>query len=68
MERVTTVIGNLPLCLQSDWNLWHFCIKNKASREELLTNGIKINNLSISFFNTNPYSSGNRDPNQKQNT
>ena len=60
MESITKVIH----CLQFDRNLWRFYLKDKASREKLLTNGLEINNISISIFETNPYSSGIYNPSQ----
>ena len=52
------VIGDDLHCIQLDRNLWRVYIKTKESRNKLLTQGIDINNISVSFKNTNPYSSG----------
>ena len=62
MERVIEVIGDSLHCLQLDRNLWRIYVKTQSSREKLLTEGISIQNISLSFFDTNPYSSGNHDP------
>lgn len=35
-------------------------LKDKDRREKLLTNGLEINNVPISFFEKNLYSSGNQ--------
>ena len=64
MESVTKIIGNSLHCLQQDRNLWRFYLKDRSSREKLLSNGLELNNVSISFFDTNPYSSGNHNPNE----
>lgn len=65
MESVTTEEGNSLHCLQQDRNLWRFYLKGKESRDKLLSDGCEINNISLSFFETNPYSSGNHNPNEK---
>lgn len=62
MERVIDVIGNSLHCLQLDRNLWRVYVKDQGSREKLLTEGIALQNISLTFFDTNPYSSGNHDP------
>lgn len=56
------VIGNSLHCLQLDRNLWRIYVKTPNSRGKLLTEGISIQSISLSFFDTNPYSSGNHDP------
>lgn len=58
MDCVAKVVGNSLHCLQLDRNLWRVYLRDVASREKLLTEGIHIQNVSISFFDTNPYSSG----------
>lgn len=62
MERVIEVIGNSLHCLQLDRNLWRIYVKTQDSRRKLLTEGISVQNISVSIFDTNPYSSGNHDP------
>uniref|UniRef100_K1QR25 Interferon-induced helicase C domain-containing protein 1 n=1 Tax=Magallana gigas TaxID=29159 RepID=K1QR25_MAGGI len=65
MESMTKIIGNSLHCLQQDHNLWRFYHKDRSSREKLLSiHGLELNNVSISFFDTNPYSSGNLNPNE----
>lgn len=61
MERVIDGIGNSLHCLQLDRNLWCVYVKYQDSSEKLLTEGIAIQNISLTFFDTNPYSSGNHD-------
>ena len=65
MESVTAVVGNSLHCLQQDRNLWRFYLRDKENRDKLLSDGCKINNISLSFFETNPYSSRNHNPNEK---
>ena len=65
MERVTEVIGNALHCLQLDRNLWRIYVKSQDSRDKLLVEGISIQNISVTLFDTNPYSSGNHDPTVK---
>lgn len=65
MERVTAVVGNSLHCVQQDRNLWRFYLKDKEIRDKLLSDGCEINNISLSFFETKPYSSGNHNPNEK---
>lgn len=62
MERVIDGIGNSLHCLQLDRNLWYVYVKDQDSSEKLLTKGIAIQNISLTFFDTDPYSSGNHDP------
>lgn len=65
MDCVAKVVGNSLHCLQLDRNLWRVYLRDVASREKLLTEGIHIHNVSISFFDTNPYSSGNHNTSEK---
>lgn len=57
MERVTDVIGNSLHWLQLDSYLWRVYVKDQGSRKKLLTEGIALQNISSTFFDTNPYSS-----------
>lgn len=50
MESITAVVGNSLHCLQQDRNLWRFYLKDKESRDKLLSDGCEINNISLSFF------------------
>lgn len=61
MERVIDGIGNSLHCLQLDRNLLCVYVKYQDSSEKLLTEGIAIQNISLTFFDTNPYSLGNHD-------
>ena len=51
--------------LQLDRNLWRIYLKDAHSRRKLLKEGIVLRNVSISFFDTNPYSSENHNANEK---
>lgn len=59
MDCVSKVVGNSLHCLQLDQNLWRVFLRDGANREKLLTEGICIQNVSLSFFDTNLYTSGN---------
>ena len=65
MDPVMSVIGDNLHCIQLDRNLWRIYVKTKESRQKLLTQGIDINNMSVSFYDTNPYSSGATSVDQK---
>ena len=65
MDCVSQVVGNSLHCLQLDRNLWRVYLSDSASRQKLLTEGIQIQNVSVAFFDTNPYSSGNHSTSEK---
>lgn len=65
MDCVSKVVGNSLHCLQLDRNLWRVYLRDGESREKLLTEAICIQNVSISFFDTIPYTSGNHSPTEK---
>lgn len=65
MDCVAKVVGNPLHCLQLDCKLWRVYLGGVASRKKLLTEGIYIQNVSVSFFDTNPYSSGNHNTPEK---
>lgn len=56
IDPIMRVIGDDLHCLQLDRNLWRIYLKTLESK--LLTQGIEINDISASFYDTNPYSSG----------
>ena len=58
IDPIMRVIGDDLHCLQLDRNLWRIYLKTLESRNKLLTQGIEINDISASFYDTNPYSSG----------
>ena len=58
MDPVLSVIGDNLHCIQLDRHLWRIYVKTKESRLKLLTEGTDINNMSVRFYDTNPYSSG----------
>lgn len=58
IDPIVRVIGDDLHCLQLDRNLWRIYLKTLESRNKLLTQGIEINDISASFYDTNPYSSG----------
>ena len=65
MDCVIQVVGNSLHCLQLDRNQWRIYLKDAHSRRQLLQEGIVLRNVSISLFDTNPYSSGNHNANEK---
>lgn len=65
MKCVTKVIGNSLHCLHLDRNIWRVYLWDVTSREKLLAEGINIQNVSVSFFDTNPYSPGNDNTSEK---
>ena len=66
MDCVIKCIGDSFHCLQLDRNLWRIYVKDIDSRRKLLTEGVTIHNVSLTFYDTNPYSSGAKDSNQNQ--
>ena len=65
MDCVSQVVGNSLHCLQLDRNLWRVYLSDSASRQKLLTEGIHIQNVSVAFIDTNPFSSGNYSTSEK---
>jgi hypothetical protein len=45
-------------CVQRDRDLWRIYVGSKESRSLLVSNGFTLNNLSVSVFDTNPFSAG----------
>lgn len=66
MESATGVVGNSLHSLQQDRNMWRFYLNDKESWDKLFSDGCEINNISLSFFETRLFSSGNHNPNEKK--
>ena len=52
-------------CVQRDRDLWRIYVGTKESRSLLVSNGFTLNNLSVSVFDTNPFSAGTEKPNEE---
>ena len=65
MDCVNKCIGDSLHCLQLDRNLWRIYVKDMDSRRKLLTEGVTIQSVSVSVYDTNPYSSGAKDAKQQ---
>lgn len=65
MDCVSKVVGNSLHSLQLDQNLWRVFLRDGANREKLLTEGICIQNVSLTFFDTYIYTSGNHSTTEK---
>ncbi|KAK3107169.1 hypothetical protein FSP39_008435 [Pinctada imbricata] len=65
MDYLSRCIGDSLHCLQLDRNLWRIYVKDRDSRNKLLNEGLDIQNIAVSFYDTNPYSSGATDANQR---
>ncbi|KAK3085498.1 hypothetical protein FSP39_004247 [Pinctada imbricata] len=65
MICVTKQIGDEVHCLQLDRNLWRIYLKTKDARTKLLSEGLNYKNITVSLYDTNPYSAGINSPDQK---
>ena len=65
MMNVTKQIGDELHCLQLDRNLWRLYLKSKDARTKLLSEGLNLNSITVSLYDTNPYSAGITHPAQK---
>ena len=65
MTNVTKQIGDELHCLQLDRNLWRLYLKSKEARTKLLTEGLNLSSVTVSLYDTNPYSAGITHPTQK---
>lgn len=53
------------LCIQLDRDLWRVYLISMESRSELLLHGFELRNISVQVYNSNPYSTGAKDPNDE---
>ena len=65
MTNVTKQIGDELHCLQLERNLWRLYLKSKEARNKLLTEGLNLSSITVSLYDTNPYSAGITHPTQK---
>ena len=65
MTNVTKQIGDELHCLQLDRNLWRLYLKSKEARTKLLTEGLNLSSVTVSLYDTNPYSAEITHPTQK---
>lgn len=52
-------------CVQRDRDLWRIYVKSPESRMQLVNTGFELGSRSIQVFDTNPYSAGTENPNEK---
>ena len=65
MTNITKQIGDGLHCLQLERNLWRLYLKSKEARNKLLTEGLNLSSITVSLYDTNPYSAGITHPTQK---
>jgi ribA/ribD-fused uncharacterized protein len=61
----TSAKVNDVYCVQRDRDLWRIYVKSPESRTQLVNAGFELGNRTIQVFDTNPYSAGTENPNEK---
>ena len=61
---VGEVISDI-VCIQRDRDLWRIYVDSIESRKLLVSDGFTLQNISVSVFDTNPFSAGTENPNEE---
>ena len=63
LQSVILSVGDTVRCLQLDRDLWRIYLTNKECRQKLLLEGFQFRNQTVSVYDSNPFSSGAKNPN-----
>lgn len=64
-EAVKAKVGDNITCIQLDRDLWRVYLKSTESRSEILMQGFELRHISVQVYNSNPYSTGAKEPNDE---
>ena len=68
MHKCACAVGEVIsdiVCIQRDRDFWRIYVDSIESRKLLLSDGFTLHNISVSVFDTNLFSAGTENPNER---